>query len=222
MIDLAFVINVGGADRSTTFQLIKDTIKSIAAKYRMSRIRYSVIIYGRLATTRISFGSNFPDENSFNNSIDSLVLSSGGPNLGEALERAKEVFSGPGVRTNSKKVVVVIGNQTPLTNSSVLLSSATMLSHLGVKIVSVGIGGSIDPQKLEQFTTRGKANLLIVDNSIRPIIFGKRIMLLVLKGRRTILLWIPYCIPRLTYNRSVKNYFFGICLTLSQCQIHIW
>mgnify|MGYP001792954805 CR=1 FL=1 len=70
--DLAFAISGTGSKKDKTFQLMKDTIGRIVDQYGTSRIRYSIIVYDNVPTTKLLFGDLVPSRQTLDRIIDSL------------------------------------------------------------------------------------------------------------------------------------------------------
>ena len=87
---------------------MKEIMKEIVDKYGLGRVRYTVITFGRNSDVKIRFNDNFPSEEKLKTFLEAVPRSSGGADLAQALERAKEVFLVRTSRPEVKKILVVI------------------------------------------------------------------------------------------------------------------
>ena len=70
--DLGFAISATAGQKDRTFQLMKDTMKAIVDQYGTEKIHYSVIVYDRVPTTRVSFEREMPNRETLKRIIDAL------------------------------------------------------------------------------------------------------------------------------------------------------
>ena len=169
-------------DADRTFDLIKDAINSIVTKYGIAKIHYAAVVVGKIATVHFDFRTHFPDRETLKKAVASLPRYVEGPNLDLGLEEAKRVFRGSAARLHAKKVLVVITDEGSSAKPKTLLYLAEQLEFIDVKIITVGIGTTVDVDQLVNITTRGTENHLSVNNSVTPVVLGVKIMELVLKG----------------------------------------
>ena len=93
-------------DASTTIQLMQDTVKSIIDTYGSTNLRYSVMTFGDSPKILAPFAERSPDD--LKTIIESVMPSSGTPDLENALLEAQELFDGAGARPDAKKILIVI------------------------------------------------------------------------------------------------------------------
>ena len=75
-IDLVFAMSAVSAASNQSFQLMKDTVKSIVDSYGTSRIHYSVLLYSALAVPMFTFADRRLSEEAFKAFIDTLPKTS--------------------------------------------------------------------------------------------------------------------------------------------------
>lgn len=102
--DLLFALSASSAKSSRTYPLMKKAINYIISTYGIDSIHYGVIVYGSLATIHRNFDDQIPDSESLMRLVSALPSDSSGSSIDKALQRAEQVFGGPGVRPDAKKV----------------------------------------------------------------------------------------------------------------------
>ena len=103
-VDLGFALSATSAFHNETFKLMKDTISYIIDTYGTQKIYYSVLVYGETAITEINFGQTPPSPEQLKEAIEKLPVSTGTPNLAEALEEAVKMFQDDNRRPLTRKV----------------------------------------------------------------------------------------------------------------------
>ena len=176
------MISATAVNADRTFDLIKDTIKSIVTKYGIVRIHYAAVVVGEVATVSFNFRSHFPDRESLKLAVGSLPRNVEDPKLDLGLEEAKRIFDGPGARIHAERVMVVITDKTSPAKPKKLKELSGQLEFIDVKIITVAIGKTVDADQLVNITTRGVENHLGVNTSVSPVVLGIKIMELVLRG----------------------------------------
>ena len=83
---------------------MKDTISYVIDTYGTQKIYYSVLVYGETAITEINFGQTPPSPEQLKEAIEKLPVSTGTPNLAEALEEAVKMFQDDNRRPLTRKV----------------------------------------------------------------------------------------------------------------------
>jgi len=85
-----------------------DTISKITDHYGTDRVHYSITIFDDVARRIVRFSDQFSTA-ALKNYITLIRRKTGTPNLANVLKDAENMFKNtPGVRRNSKKVLVVI------------------------------------------------------------------------------------------------------------------
>ena len=180
-IDLTFVISATSASTDRTFALMKSTINNIIDKYGISRIHYTVIVFGSGFTTSVDFSTNVPDKETLTRLVTSLQRETGTPDLAKALQEVKRVYELREVRPNAKKVLVVILDK-KTDNSKVQLETiATDLVQKSILIIGVGIGRSVDRNELIYITEENR-NIIEVEPTERPEEVAREIMKIILRS----------------------------------------
>jgi len=95
-VDLVFAISSSSQDTDTIYPLMKDTINSIIDTCGSNRLRYSLIIFGSQASTRLSFAEKMPESDNLKRFIGNLPRLAGSPAIDKAMEEAKNLFNGQG------------------------------------------------------------------------------------------------------------------------------
>lgn len=146
LIDLTFALSSTSLSSTDTFDLMKNTIKSIVNKYGIDRIHYSVIVFGsKVAPRIIDFSTNIPDQDDLIRKITLLKSLSGQPDLVSALQEAKRVFEMKDVRPNAKKVLVVIMDEDSNSNKNDLNEVVQVLRNKSVLVIGISVGSSTNP-----------------------------------------------------------------------------
>lgn len=179
-IDLTFVISATSASTDRTFTLMKSTINNIIDKYGISRIHYTVIVFGSGFTTSVDFSTNVPDKETLTRLVTSLQRETGTPDLAKALQEVKRVYELREVRPNAKKVLVVILDKTTDNSKVQLETIATDLVQKSILIIGVGIGRSVDRNELIYITEENR-NIIEVEPTERPEEVAREIMKIILR-----------------------------------------
>ena len=160
---------------------MKSTINNIIDKYGISRIHYTVIVFGSGFTTSVDFSTNVPDKETLTRLVTSLQRETGTPDLVKALQEVKRVYELREVRPNAKKVLVVILDK-KTDNSKVQLETiATDLVQKSILIIGVGIGRSVDRNELISITEENR-NIIEVEPTERPEEVAREIMKIILRS----------------------------------------
>lgn len=180
-IDLGFAISATAVSASDTFERIKDTITAIVDEYGITdRLRYGLIVFGRNALQKLSFGEE-SDMNSLKAKIKSSQRLGGEPNLQKALEEAKRLFGSESAGPDVKKVLVVITDKKSTSRPEDVKKAVVPLEEGGVKIVPVAVGSSADPSELEVITSN-RGYIIVTQRKLDPDVTAEKIMEKVLKG----------------------------------------
>lgn len=180
-IDLGFAISATAVSASDTFERIKDTITAIVDEYGITdRLRYGLIVFGRNALQKLSFGEE-SDMNSLKAKIKSSQRLGGEPNLLKALEEAKRLFDSESAGPDVKKVLVVITDKKSTSRPEDVKKAVVPLEEGGVKIVPVAVGSSADPSELEVITSN-RGYIIVTQRKLDPDVTAEKIMEKVLKG----------------------------------------
>ena len=159
---------------------MKETIRNIIQTYGITKIHYSVILFGNVATTRVDFSKSFPDKETLVRIVDGLPKISGGPALVSALEEARKVYELKEVRANARKVLVVILDKKSSSGGPSLVEVVEKLRKKKVFIVGVGVG-KVDQGELEVITN-SKGAIIRVAPDHQPADLAKKILLVILSG----------------------------------------
>ena len=116
---------------------MQDSIKSIIDTYGASNLRYSVMTFGDSSKILAPFGERSPDE--ITTIIESVMPSSGTPDLENALVEAKKLFDGVGARPDAKKILVVIIDSRSGNEKVDIIEAAKPLITSGCWIVPVAV-----------------------------------------------------------------------------------
>lgn len=180
-IDLGFAISATAVSASDTFERIKDTITAIVDEYGITdRLRYGLIVFGRNALQKLSFGEE-SDMNSLKAKVKSSQRLGGEPNLQKALEEAKRLFDSESAGPDVKKVLVVITDKKSTSRPEDVKKAVVPLEEGGVKIVPVAVGSSADPSELEVITSN-RGYIIVTQRKLDPDVTAEKIMEKVLKG----------------------------------------
>ena len=124
-------------DASKTIQLVQDTIKYIIDTYGTTNLRYSVMTFGNSPKILASFAERSPDE--LKTIIESVMPSSGTPDLEKLLSEAKKLFDGAGARPDAKKVFVIIIDSKSGNEKVDIIEAAKPLITAGCWLIPVAV-----------------------------------------------------------------------------------
>lgn len=184
-VDLAFAISAASVEADDNFEKAKEVIKSIIDTYAMNKLRYGVTVFGSSASSKVTFGDDFPSDEDLKSIISLLSAPKGPPALDEALKKGKELFDNAKERPNARKVLVVITDKKSSSKLSDLKDSAEQLEEDGIKVIPVAIGDEVDLDELEA-TTPDENNMVNVSTDVDLTDLKNRIMNKVLKGKSVI------------------------------------
>ena len=103
------------------------------------------------------------------------------PVLDQALEAAKILFEGDGVRENAKKVLVVLTDKSSGLDESQLRSAASELEGKEVEVIAVSIGDESDANELAYITPH-TGNIIDAPVDENPDKLSSEILNLILTG----------------------------------------
>lgn len=181
-IDLTFALSATSVFSKRTFNLMKSTVNRIIQQYGITRIHYSVIVFGSSPTTHFDFSRTFPNKDDLIRVVSNLPKKSGDPDLAKALESVSKVYELKQVRPNAKKVVVVILDKKTVNTAKELNKNAVFLVDKGVLAICVGVGSSIDSKEL-QIITEEKRNIIEVGIAKDSNELAKEIMAIILRSK---------------------------------------
>lgn len=161
LIDLTFAVSTTSVQADRTNYLIKRTINSIVLQYGVSRIHYSVIFFGSVATTYFDFSNAPPDQHDLVRAVSHLPKGEGSPDLSEALKEARRVYELRQVRPNARRFLVVIMDNASVSNENDLKSAVNDLVNNSIFIIGVGIGTGINPTDLNIITREVQHTLIV-------------------------------------------------------------
>ena len=186
-LELGFAIAAGSLYADETFQLMKDTISAIIRGYGLGKIKYALVVFGDTAAMKIQF-SDHTDVNNLLQFLSIIPKKRSGAALNEALKEAEGLFSSADIRPHARKVLVVITDLSSGKSPSEVREAARPLTDKGIKIVAVAIGKEVDPKEFEIITSRER--IIIEERSVQPGYLKKEIMLIVLRGWSSHILYI--------------------------------
>lgn len=162
-IDLTFAISATSVQSEDTADLMRRTIQSIILQYGIDRIHYSVIYFGSVATTRFDFSNSPPDQDEMVRQVGRLPKRDGSPSpdLVEPLNEAKRIYELQEVRPTARRVLVVIMDNSAVSNENKLKEAVNALVNNSVLIIGVGIGPNINRRDLI-LITRELPHVLVV------------------------------------------------------------
>lgn len=127
---------------------MRNAVTAIIDKYGIDRIHYSVIIFGSTVIRRVTFDDQFPEKNALNRIVGRSPKVVGEPNLLAALEEAKSLYELQSVRSNARKVLVVILDAPSASNATAVRQAVTDLDNKDVLVIGVGMGSSANENDL--------------------------------------------------------------------------
>lgn len=136
-IDVGLAISMTSQDASKTIQLMQDSIKSIIDTYGTTNLRYSVMTFGDGPKVLVPFAERSPDD--LKTIVESVMPSSGTPDLANTLLEAKKLFDGAGARPDAKKILVVIIDSKSGNEKVDIIEAARPLITSGCWIVPVAV-----------------------------------------------------------------------------------
>ena len=179
-VDLGFAISATATSAGENYLKMKEIMKEIVDKYGLGRVRYTVITFGRNSDVKIRFNDNFPSEEKLKTFLEAVPRSSGGADLAQALERAKEVFSEDS-RPEVKKILVVIIDKKSDSKVEDVRKAATHLDDNDVTVIGVALHDEADLKELGNITTNNR-NLIVANSTASPTQLAEEIMSNALKG----------------------------------------
>lgn len=183
-VDLAFAISAASVKADDNFEKAKEVIKAIIDTYAMNKLRYGVMVFGSSASSKVSFGDDYPSDEDLKTVINFLAGTNEPPALDEALKKGKELFDKAQERPNARKVLVIIIDKKSTSKLDDLKASAKLLEEDGIKVIAVAIGDEVDPVELEE-TTPDKTNVLNVTADVDVMDLKVMIMFKVFEGKCT-------------------------------------
>ena len=143
IVDLGFALSATSANSNVIFMLMKSVINTIIDRYGVDKVGFSVIVYGNVATTRLSeFNLKFTQDDLIK-AVKNLRRVGGPVDLGKALKEARSLFDAK-ARPGAKKVFVVLTDAVARNGDRALLVETARLRREGVLILSVGFGTQSD------------------------------------------------------------------------------
>lgn len=182
-VDLALALTATGKNSGQAFQLMKDTIKSIADDYQSQDIHYSLIVFSDEAEIKVSFRDNL-EIPAVKESVDALLKPRGELDLEKGLLAARKEFQRSGVRPDASKVLVVLTDKSKGVGEEDVIAAAEGLTKIGVKVIPVAVGDEAHAGTLEPITSR-KDNVVKAGINEDPKKLEKDIMKAVLSGKKS-------------------------------------
>ena len=180
-LDLGFAINIGSSDATANMQKVKATINAVIDRYGKRDIRYSFILFGNVPLRLVSFAESeiFTIER-LESRVNSFSVRSGA-NLEKALDEARKIFQDT-ARSDAKKVLVVIMDQSRSSDSAKTKEKARDLRESGVKVVPVALGDEASDEELSEIASL-KEYLVKMKEDDDPDKSAEKIMDKVLVGK---------------------------------------
>ena len=153
-----------------------DIIKMIAHEYGTDKINYGLITFEMEATIEIPFSSKIDSAEDLKFLIDVIPVETGGPAIDKALEAAKTLFGGEGVRYDAQKVLVLMVDKTSSGDDEAARKTAMELTRSGVIIIAVAVGVEIvDNSGLKNISST-PGNVVTTNTTEKPDEVGKKII----------------------------------------------
>lgn len=152
-LDLGFAIGAASRDASNTLKHMKDVIKSIADKYGTDKIHYGLITFDNEPSIKVPFSMKIDSTETLKSFIDALPTTTGGPAVDKALEAAKTLFGGEGVRYDAQKVLVLMVDKKSSGDDAASVKTAMELKESGVNIITVAVGVEPDHKHLKNISS---------------------------------------------------------------------
>jgi len=152
-----------------------DIIKSIAHEYGTDKIHYGLITFDTEASIEIPFSSNIDSAEALKSLIDVIPMDTGGPAIDKALEAAKTLFGGDGVRYDAQKVLVLMVDKKSSGVEEAAMKTAMELTENGVIIIAVAVGVETDQNDLKNISST-PGNVVNTSTTEKPDEVGKEII----------------------------------------------
>lgn len=148
----------------------------IAHEYGTDKINYGLITFDMEATIEIPFSSKIDSAEDLKFLIDVIPVETGGPAIDKALEAAKTLFGGEGVRYDAQKVLVLMVDKTSSGDDEAARKTAMELTRSGVIIIAVAVGVEIvDHSGLKNISST-PGNVVTTNTTEKPDEVGKKII----------------------------------------------
>ena len=177
---MTFAISATGSDAHRTYQLMKETIKSIIDTRGVISIHYSLIVFGATASTIVNLGNRFTNEK-LKELVDSAARQTGTPSLHKALEEAGRHLKGSDARSQAEKILVVIVDNKSGTSLAQVSSAAKRLADGGIRVIPVAIGDEAGRTELRVMGSEAQT-VVEATKTEDPRELGKRILDNILEG----------------------------------------
>lgn len=152
-----------------------DIIKSIAHEYGTDKIHYGLITFDTVANIDIPFSTNIDSAEALKSLIDVIPMETGGPAVDKALEAAKTLFGGDGVRYDAQKVLVLMVDEKSSGDEEAAMKAAMELKESGVIIITVAVDDETDPNHLKNISSI-PGNVVNTSTTEKPDEVGKEII----------------------------------------------
>lgn len=184
-LDIGFALSAASVDSDSIFALMKQIINTIIDRYGMLNIRFSVIVYGSIVTTRFTFDNTKFTQEDLIRAVNETERAPGMPDLEMALTEAKRLFQATS-RPNDTRVLVLFTDVVGLVNESALAACADRLRKQGVLILSVGFGAQANQISNQmKKVVISQSDYMAVPNvtTERPVVVAETIMFKALQGK---------------------------------------
>lgn len=148
----------------------------IAHEYGTDKINYGLITFDTEASIEIPFSSKIDSAEDLKSLIDVIPVETGGPAIDKALEAAKTLFGGEGVRYDAQKVLVLMVDKMSSGDDEAARKTAMELTRSGVIIIAVAVGVEIvDDNGLKNISST-PGNVVTTNTTEKPEEVGKKII----------------------------------------------
>jgi hypothetical protein len=188
-IDLTYILNAASTSANAVFTYMQNIMRSIANRYSVGRIHYSVIVVnGSTPATVYKFGIVFPNKEVVSIALAKIKMSTvGGSSLDNALELAKTNYEfAANVRSFALKIVVIITDMQSGISETVLRGSFSSLQNAGIRVIPVGIGSEVDVMEMN-YITAYKDQVVLMSPDKSYVYNGEEVMDRMLRSK-----WLTY------------------------------
>lgn len=180
--NILFAVSTTTPNPDKRLTIVKNAIKNIIDDLGQGKVRYAFMTFGRQTTSVLDFNQPTPDTNTLKKYIDRASVLSGPPDLTKALQESKKIFEKSG-RPNARKILVVIKDQTSLSDPSDLRAAAVSLYRDNVEVIPVFLGGKDNSEEFEKITP-DKLRTVQTKPDVYPEMLAKAILQQVAKGKQ--------------------------------------
>ena len=114
-------------------------------------------MYSKTGSIRIRLTDKFTGDAQLKNYVKVVQHPTGGADMGEALNNAKKLFAGS--KPKGQDVLVIMTDSRTTGDKAMVQPMADELYQMGVKIITVAVGGSSDPAELRRLSPNKNSSL---------------------------------------------------------------